>query len=98
LACGIPLICSPWSDEERLFPAGCYLQANNTEEMAAALQRVLEDRDLAGEMVAKGREAIRRSHSCRHRVEQLLAIVAAQSESERQALNRGRQLTVGAAP
>jgi spore maturation protein CgeB len=98
LACGIPLICSPWSDEERLFPAGCYLQANNTEEMAAALQRVLEDRDLAGEMVAKGGEAIRRSHTCRHRVEQLLAIVAAQSGSERQALNRGRQLTVGAAP
>jgi spore maturation protein CgeB len=98
LACGIPLVCSPWSDEELLFPAGCYLQVADGEEMAVALRRVLDDRDLAAEMVRNGLEAIRKLHTCRHRVLQLLAILAAQSGSERQSIKPAEQPMAEAAP
>lgn len=98
LACGIPLVCSPWSDEEQLFPAGCYLQAADGEEMEVALRRVLDDRDLADEMVRNGLETIRRSHTCRHRVQQLLAIVAGLSGSERRSNKLAELPAAEAAP
>jgi spore maturation protein CgeB len=79
LACGIPLVCSPWLDEEGLFPPGCYLQVADGRAMRSALRAVLSDRDMAREMSLQGLAAIQRAHTCRHRVEQLLAIVASLS-------------------
>lgn len=75
LACGIPLICAPWSDTERLFrPGRDYLLARNGQEMGEMIRAVLSDARLAGELVASGLETIRARHTCGHRVEELLAI------------------------
>jgi spore maturation protein CgeB len=74
MACGIPLICSPWRDDEQLFPPGAYLQVDDGRGMKAALKTVLADRDMAQELARTGREAIERRHTCRHRVETLLSI------------------------
>jgi spore maturation protein CgeB len=80
LACGIPLVCAPWSDDEHLFPDGVYLRAANGDGMVAALRTVLNDRDLAAALSKKGLDAIRRAHTCRHRAEELLRIVASLSQ------------------
>jgi spore maturation protein CgeB len=78
LACGIPLVCSPWNDEEGLFPRGAYLSAADGAQMETHLAAVLRDRDLRDELARKGLDAIRSAHTCRHRVEQLLRIVGAE--------------------
>jgi spore maturation protein CgeB len=75
LACGIPLLSAPWSDTEQLFPAGCYLSVGDGEAMKAALMRVLRDADFATEMSGRGVQSVLRRHTCRHRAEELLAIV-----------------------
>jgi spore maturation protein CgeB len=75
LACGIPLISAPWRDEEKLFPAGCYLKACDTASMAAAMSLIMRDRYLAEELRSNGLAAIEARHSCAHRVTQLLDIV-----------------------
>lgn len=77
LACGIPLVSAPWSDEEGLFPDGAYLQAANGAEMKRALRAVLDDRGLSAAMVATGLRTIRERHTCRHRAQQLVGIVEA---------------------
>jgi spore maturation protein CgeB len=74
LACGIPLICAPWRDEDQLFPSGSYLTAANTQEMVRAMSNVLEDRGLAAALVQAGLASIRSRHSCVHRVLELLTI------------------------
>jgi spore maturation protein CgeB len=76
LACGIPLVCSPWDDEEGLFGREDFLIARDGEAMTRRLTTVLRDRDLAGELAANGLRTIRQRHTCAHRVEELLAIVA----------------------
>jgi spore maturation protein CgeB len=75
MACGIPLISSPWRDEERLFPEGAYIGVATRSEMCDALSRVLRDKDLAQDLIATGLRAIRARHTCAHRVRQLLSIV-----------------------
>jgi spore maturation protein CgeB len=75
LACGIPLVSAPWNDAEGLFPAGAYLSAQNSEEMTAALSLVLRDGAFAADMARTGLRAVQARHTCRHRVEELLAIV-----------------------
>jgi spore maturation protein CgeB len=75
LACGIPLVSSPWSDDEGLFPAGAYLSARDEDEMSAALRLVLHDRELAQDLIDTGLRAIQERHTCAHRVRELLAIV-----------------------
>jgi spore maturation protein CgeB len=75
LACGIPLVSAPWSDSENLFPADCYLRASNEQQMTAAIRLVLRDVDAARELVAAGLSAIRRRHTCAHRVDELLEVV-----------------------
>jgi spore maturation protein CgeB len=77
LACGIPLVCSPWHDEEGLFGREDFLIARDGEAMAGQLAAVLRDRDLAGALAANGLRTIRQRHTCAHRVDELLAIVAA---------------------
>jgi spore maturation protein CgeB len=77
LACGIPLICSPWEDSEALFPDGAYLMARDGDEMARAMRRVLDEPDLARELTENGPRIIRQRHTCTHRVVELLATLAA---------------------
>jgi spore maturation protein CgeB len=76
LACGIPLVCSPWDDTEGLFRAGeDYLLARTGGEMRAHLRAILSDRDLATGLARNGLQTIRSRHTCGRRVDELLAIV-----------------------
>ena len=74
MACGIPLISSPWEDAEGLFtPGRDFLVANNKEEMKSHLQDVINNKGI-GEAVAKsGLETIQKRHTCKHRVDELLS-------------------------
>lgn len=77
LACGIPLICSPWDDAEGLFrPGQDYLVARDTMEMREAMQAILEFPEFAAQLRESGLETIRSRHTCAHRVDELLAIDA----------------------
>lgn len=77
MACGIPLICAPWEDREGLFsPGEDYLIARNGEEMQRHLHTLRNDSDLAQEMAAHALKTIRSRHTCAHRVDQLLDILA----------------------
>ncbi|HEU5104686.1 MAG TPA: glycosyltransferase [Solirubrobacterales bacterium] len=77
LACGIPLICSPWDDCEGLFRAEeDYLLARDCAEMREAMQAILEFPELAEKLRQSGLETIRTRHTCAHRVDELLAIDA----------------------
>ncbi len=77
LACGVPLVCSPWRDDECLFPADAYLTVADENEMRAALLLLLHDVAAAQEFIATGLRTIHERHTCAHRVRQLLSIVAA---------------------
>lgn len=75
LACGIPLVSSPWDDAEGLFSAGeDYLVARDGQEMKRHLRALLADKQMAREIAAHGLETIRARHTCAHRVEELLRI------------------------
>jgi spore maturation protein CgeB len=75
LACGIPLVCSPWEDCEGLFRTERdYLVARDGAEMREAMQAILEYPDLAAKLRESGLETIRERHTCAHRVDELLAI------------------------
>ena len=77
LACGIPLVSAPWDDAEGLFrPGQDYLIARDGDEMTRHLTALRDDADLRASLVASGLETIRARHSCAHRVDELLAIVA----------------------
>jgi spore maturation protein CgeB len=76
LSCGIPLISAPWHDAEGLFPSDSYLPVSSGEEMTAAMSLVLRDEDFAEDMVRSGLHAIRTRHTCGHRVDELLPIIA----------------------
>ena len=76
LACGIPLVCAPWPDNEGLFsPGSDYLVAQDGDGMQRHLRDVLEDPALAAELAAHGRRTILARHTCTHRVDELLAIL-----------------------
>jgi len=77
LACGIPLVSAPWDDVEGLFRVGeDYLLARSGEELTRALAAVLRDPALAESLRRSGLETIAARHTCAHRVDELLAIVA----------------------
>jgi spore maturation protein CgeB len=77
LATGIALICAPWSDSEGLFRPGIdFLIAKDGEEMERRLSQLMADEDMRQALAASGRARVLERHSCRHRVEELLAIVA----------------------
>ncbi len=76
LACGIPLVCSPWDDAEGLFRPGVdYLQAKTGEQMAENIKSILADSALSRSLRENGLETIRKRHTCAHRVNELLEIV-----------------------
>jgi spore maturation protein CgeB len=75
LACGVPLLCSPWSDEEHLFsPGQDYLVVNDSKEMKAALERLLQDEEARRRLAEHGLETVRERHTCAHRAQQLISI------------------------
>ena len=75
LACGIPLICSPWADTEDLFtPGKDYLVANNGSEMREQMRSMIDHPDLAQTISEHGLKTIQQYHTCRHRVDELLDI------------------------
>src|SRR5690606_4850328 len=74
LACGIPLVSAPWSDDEALFDPGDFLLARSGREMSDAIAAVLNDARLAADLARRGRQAILARHTCGHRVDQLLQI------------------------
>jgi len=74
LACGIPLVSAPWEDSERLFRTGeDYLLARSGPEMERHLAAVRGDPALRRHLSARGLETIVARHTCRHRVDELLA-------------------------
>jgi spore maturation protein CgeB len=77
LACGIPLVSAPWEDAEGLFrPGEDYLVAADGAAMERHLIALRDDPDLRRTVTQSGLETIRARHSCAHRVDELLAIVA----------------------
>ena len=75
LACGIPLVCSPWDDAEGLFTPGAdYLVARDGAEMARHLDDVLHDPALAASLRDHGLATIAARHTCAHRVDELLGV------------------------
>jgi spore maturation protein CgeB len=77
LACGIPLICTPWDDTEHLFsPGEDYLVARNGLEMQEHIAALLADPRAATAMAEHGRRTISARHTCRHRIDELMDIVA----------------------
>jgi spore maturation protein CgeB len=77
LACGIPLVCTPWRDTETLFRGGTdYLIAATEAEMTRHLLALRSDADLRTSLVRHGLETIRSRHTCDHRAAELLAIEA----------------------
>lgn len=76
LACGIPLVCSPWRDAEHLFTPGAdYLVANDKNEMKEYLSTILNDPDFAQGLSAHGLNTLREKHTCGRRVDQLENII-----------------------
>jgi spore maturation protein CgeB len=94
LACGVPLISAPWRDTESLFHAGSHLIVANGEEATAAMMLLMDDRDLAADMASVGLCSIQARHTCEHRVDALLTLLASLTAAEarrpprRQAENR----------
>jgi spore maturation protein CgeB len=75
LACGVPLVCSPWSDTEDLFRHGIdYVTVPDGTAMKAVLRGLLADDNARRQIAANGLETIRAHHTCAHRAQQLLEI------------------------
>ncbi|MBN6149436.1 glycosyltransferase [Xanthomonas sp. AmX2] len=91
LACGIPLISAPWEDAEHLFsPGRDYLVAQDGPHMQRQLRDVLNDPALAAELGEHGQRTIRERHSCAHRVDELMAIIAELQPASRRPLPADR--------
>jgi spore maturation protein CgeB len=83
LACGVPLICSPWRDTEQLFtPGRDFLIAENGEQMKQLMLKILDEPIFADELARHGLETIRQRHTCAHRVDQLVEIYESQREGQ----------------
>lgn len=75
LACGIPLVSSPWKDTDNLFTVDHdYLMAHDKHEMKEKLSRILTDEEFARQLATNGLKTIRERHSCVHRLQQLEGI------------------------
>ncbi len=75
LACGIPLICSPWDDAEGLFtPGEDFLVARDGAQMREHMRTILHDPARAQALRDHGLRTIAARHTCAHRVDELLAV------------------------
>jgi spore maturation protein CgeB len=81
LACGIPLVCSPWDDAEGLFsPGKDYLVARTGGEMTRHLRDLLNEPEYARQLAAQGHRTLLSRHTCAHRVDELMEVVAELSQ------------------
>ncbi len=77
LACGVPLLSAPWRDDEGLFRVGTdVLMLPDGAAMTRALRDVAADADLRASLVRHGLETIRARHTCAHRADELLTVLA----------------------
>jgi spore maturation protein CgeB len=77
LACGIPLLSTPWPDTEGLFRAGeDFIMVHSPAEMRSTIERLAADEDARLRLAESGLETVRSRHTCGHRAEQLEEIVA----------------------
>ncbi|MBV8207210.1 MAG: glycosyltransferase [Acidobacteria bacterium] len=75
LACGVPLVCSPWNDSEGLFrPGEDYVVAADGTAMENELAALLRDDSARRQIAASGLGTILEKHTCRHRARQLMEI------------------------
>ena len=75
LACGIPLVCAPWSDAENLFtPGEDFLVARDGAGMTRHLKALAADPVLRAGLVGHGLATILARHTCAHRMRELLDI------------------------
>ncbi len=75
LACGVPLLCSPWTDTEGLFrPGEDYVVVRDGKAMKAEIEHLLRDEEARRQIGASGLETIRAHHTCEHRARQLISI------------------------
>jgi spore maturation protein CgeB len=75
MACGIPLISSPWDDSEGLFTSGKdFLMAQTGQQMTRQMKNLLTNDELAQNVADNGFKTITARHTCAHRVDQLLKI------------------------
>ncbi|HEX7048992.1 MAG TPA: glycosyltransferase [Longimicrobiales bacterium] len=78
LACGIPLLSTPWEDREGLFRADRdYLRVRSPGEMREQVLRLSRDEEARARLAENGLETIRARHTCGHRAEQFEEIVGA---------------------
>lgn len=77
LACGVPLVSAPWLDSEKLFrPGRDFLCAGTGSMMVNRLASVLSNRQTAESLAASGLEIVHQRHTCAHRVDELLTLLA----------------------
>ncbi len=76
LACGIPLVSTPWKDTESLFRDDDFALVDSPAEMRRVIGRLYADPDVRAGQAERGLETIRARHTCRHRADQLLEILA----------------------
>jgi spore maturation protein CgeB len=75
LACGAPLLCSPWADAEGLFrPGEDYLCVADGKAMVVEIEHLLRDEGARRQLAANGLQTVRSRHTCAHRAQQLLEI------------------------
>lgn len=75
LACGVPLLCSPWTDAEGLFrPGEDYLVVPDGRTMRAEIERLLRDEAARRQLGENGLATVRSRHTCAHRARQLIEI------------------------
>jgi spore maturation protein CgeB len=75
LACGVPLLCSPWTDAEGLFrPGEDYLCVPDGNAMQAEMKRLIQDENARRQLAEAGLKTIRARHTCAHRATQLSEI------------------------
>ncbi len=77
LACGIPLVSAPWDDSEGLFaPGQDFLVGRSGADMERHLAALRDDPGLRAALAAHGLDTIRARHTCAHRVDELMSILA----------------------
>lgn len=73
MACGSPLLCSPWVDTEHLFsPGQDYICASSSTEMQAQIEFLLRDDAAREQLTRNGLKTIHSRHTCAHRAKELL--------------------------
>jgi spore maturation protein CgeB len=77
LACGMALVSAPWEDSEGLFSRGeDYLVAETGPAMKRQLSLLVHDAEFRRKLADHGRRTILSRHTCAHRVDELMGILA----------------------